>query len=319
MAMKQYAKIIWLLSLGVLTVLLGYRLVASNRQPEEEAIRFCYLIGTETAPVLVAQEKGFFEAENLKVELFNFEKQRGTEFSIVGSGVLDGCATSKMGAIKSIAEGVPLKVVGNLLSDGGPPMFRLIAKEESDITTPSDLEGHNFGLFAGGATEYYFDQLAEKYEMDKDKINVVQLPFMEMIAAFKANRTDALIADPVVYYEIKEEFPVRVIAISTDSFSNAIMDGVIFSDQFIQDNPEQVKGFMRALFTAGEFANNHPDEVKSIFEKQCFDPVWQEIEPMKQATDNTGLAEGVKLTLEWIKSKGQIDQEPTIEDIIWSP
>lgn len=291
-------------------------------QKGKQPIRFCYLIGTEAVPVLIAKNQRFFEKEGLDVKLFNLDQQRGVEYSLVGSNVLDGCATGKIGAIKSASMGMPIKVVGNLLQNEGPPVFTFVVKKSSNISSLNYFKGKDFGLTFGSGPEYFFDKILEKEKINRSDINVLAMPLTDRIASFRSDKLEGIIADPIVYQDLKSDYELINLAESTDVMPNSYVDGVIFSNEFVKSNPNEVAKIMRAIYKASAFINENSNKnsrlIKDILKKEDGTPGWEKIALSTYATDSKGLKNGMKEIFKWLKNGEYLTEYLNIDSVIYS-
>jgi NitT/TauT family transport system substrate-binding protein len=132
-----------------------------------------------TSPVFIAEDKGYFAAEGLDVELVPFTAQEPLILGIA-SGDLDFGATAFTGSFYNLAGQGVLKLVGAFIHEA--PGFQantLIASNrayEAGLKSPKDLANHAAAVpEIGNPAQYALSLLAEKYGIDANTIRFMPM------------------------------------------------------------------------------------------------------------------------------------------------
>lgn len=132
-----------------------------------------------TAPVFLAEDKGYFAAEGLDVELVPFTAQEPLVLGIA-SGDLDFGATAFTGSFYNLAGQGALKIVGAFIHEA--PGFQantLIASNrayEAGLKSPKDLAHHSAAVpEIGNPAQYGLSLVASKYGIDLDTIRFMPM------------------------------------------------------------------------------------------------------------------------------------------------
>ena len=132
-----------------------------------------------TAPVFLAEDKGYFAAEGLDVELVPFTAQEPLVLGIA-SGDLDFGATAFTGSFYNLAGQGALKIVGAFIHEA--PGFQantLIASNrayDAGLKSPKDLAHHSAAVpEIGNPAQYGLSLVAGKYGIDLDTIRFMPM------------------------------------------------------------------------------------------------------------------------------------------------
>lgn len=227
------------------------------------------------APVGVAIEKGYFAEEGLDV---SFERGSGSADSI--SKVAAGTFDMGFGDINSLMEfnvknpDTPVKAVAIYYNKS--PMA-VMALAETGIEEPPMIEGKILGIPSGSATRRLMPLFSQVAGFDLEKVD---MPAIEP----KLQQTLLLTKeiDAIAPYTIsalpnlnKEGYSPdqldihRFADFGLDLYGNA----VIAPAAFLEENPAQVEGFLRALTKGLQDTISNPDEAVEIM--ASFDDLYE--------------------------------------------
>lgn len=218
------------------------------------------------APIGVAIEKGYFEAEGLDV---TFERGAGSADAIakVASRAFD----MGFGDINSLMEfnvqnpDTPVKAVAIYYNKS--PMA-VMSLAETGITEPALLEGKKLGIPAGSATRRMMPLFAQVTGFD---LAAVEMPAIEsklqqtllLTKEIDAIAPFTISALPNLNQEGYSPDKLNIHRFSDyglDLYGNAVLVPV----NFLEENPESVKGFLRALTKGLQDTLSNPDEAVEI-------------------------------------------------------
>ena len=140
--MKNHSKKI--LSILFVTLLFGaLACSAEPAEPDEVNIKLAldWYPNANHLGLFIAQEKGYFEEENLKVNLYT-PVDPSTVLQTVGSGADDFGISYQPDVLLARAQGVPVVSIAGMVEH---PLNSLMALKSSGITRPGDLKGKKVG------------------------------------------------------------------------------------------------------------------------------------------------------------------------------
>jgi len=198
----------------------------------------------------IAQDKGYFKAEGLDVEI---DQGSGSAASIpkVASGAYQA-GFGDLNAVIDLAAKRPAEApVGVFMLYNTPP-FTIVVKSDSPIKTPKDLEGKTVGGPATDAALKLFPAFAKLTGIDPSKVNITNMaPNLreqmlsrgQVDATFGYVTTVTFSAKAMGMDPAKDLRFMRYGPYGMDLYSNT----VFFSRDFVKANPKAVSGFLRAL------------------------------------------------------------------------
>lgn len=221
---------------------------ASNKvtQDENDTIRLGVMSAADSAPILLAQEKGYFKEEGVNLELEIFTNG-ATKQSSIQAGELDGAMVSMIQLLNNIKGGLEAKITTT--TDG---MFPVVLSKDFE-----DKKDVKVGLMEVSVINFLAEKYLTDYNMEKVFINEMPL----RMQALMENKIDmAVLPEPLASNAQLKGLEKRVYGKPGDYTPNAI----IFTDEFINQNPNTVDGFHKAYNRAVEDIINNPDEAKDV-------------------------------------------------------
>ena len=210
----------------------------------------------------MAQDKGYFKAEGLDVEI---DQGEGSAASIpkVASGAYQA-GFGDLNAVIDFSARRPADAPVAVFMIYNTPPFTIVVKQDSPIRSPKDLEGRTVGGPANDAALRLFPAFARLAGVDASKVSISNMaPNLreqmlmrgQVDAVFGFVTTVSFSARAMGLDPTKELRFIRYGEHGMDLYSNA----VFFSRNFVKDNPKAVQGFLRALNRAVRDVLADPD------------------------------------------------------------
>lgn len=198
----------------------------------------------------MAQDKGYFKAEGLDVEI---DQGEGSSASItkVAAGAYQA-GFGDINALITLAATRPADAPVAVYMIYNTPPFTIVVKKDSPIKTPKDLEGKTVGGPANDGALKLFPAFAKVAKIDAAKVNITNMAPNLREQMLLRGQVDAIFGfTNTVYFSAKlvgidPEKDLRFINYADygmDLYSNAI----VFSRGFVKDNPKAVAGFVKAV------------------------------------------------------------------------
>ncbi len=230
------------------------------KKEENKTIRLGVMSASDSAPILLAEEKGYFKEEGVNLELEIFTNG-ATKQSSIQAGELDGGMLSMTQILNNANGGLKAKITTT--TDG---MFPIVLsknyKEKKDVKV---------GLMEVSVTNFLADKYLKDYNVTKEFINEMPVR-MQMLMADKIDM--AVLPEPMASNAELKGLKKKVYGDPDDFTPNAM----VFSDEFIENNPNTVAAFHKAYNRAVEDIINNPDEAKDVLvNKLGLDPKVKEL------------------------------------------
>jgi NitT/TauT family transport system substrate-binding protein len=151
---------------------------------------------SSSAPVFIAQDKGYFREAGLDVELKFFDAAQPIAVATT-SGDIDFGVTAFTAGLYNLAGKGTLKVIGGMSRErAGYPLIGYFASNkayESGLKTPKDLAGKRIAVTQVGSSFHYsLGLLADKYGLKLSEMKIVPLQSLSnAAAALKGETVDA--------------------------------------------------------------------------------------------------------------------------------
>ncbi len=151
---------------------------------------------TSHSPSIIAEAKGYFEAQDLDVEFVSFQAAQPMAVAIA-SGDVDFGMTAISGGLISLADKGVIKIIGGALQEtpeiDGQKILASRAAYDAGMKTPADLKGHTYGITTAGSSFHYMaHKIADKEGFDRSEIHVKPLQKVPaIIASLKSGQIDA--------------------------------------------------------------------------------------------------------------------------------
>ena len=227
--------------------------------PEKITLAMGYIPNVQFAPFYVAVEKGYFAEENIAVE---FDYGWETDIlKLVGTGELSFAVASGDQVILARSQGLPVVYVLNWYRRF--PVC-VVSLQEKGIREPQDLVGKTVGIPATyGASYIGWRALLSAAGIEETEVNLVAIGYTQ-VAALTEGRVDAAVCyamnEPVQLREAGHEVNVIYVA----DYANLVSNGLITNEQTIAQQPDLVRGLVRAFLRGLRDTLDHPDEAFEV-------------------------------------------------------
>jgi NitT/TauT family transport system substrate-binding protein len=212
----------------------------------------------------VAIDYGFFQKQNLDVELVNFSGSTDQLLEAIATGKSDAGFGMALRWLKPLEQGFDVKISAG--AHGG--CMRAIVPAKSDIKTLTDLKGKvvAVGDMAGPDKNFFAIQLAKAGLDPNSDVEWKQYPGNLLRLAAEKGEVQAFLAgDPIGYLWLKDgEF--REVASNLDGPYKDMSCCIIgLRGSLIREEPLVARAVTQALLDAAMFVSQNPDKAAKSF------------------------------------------------------
>lgn len=194
------------------------------------------------APWLLAQQRGYYAAEGLRVTFqpgrggVDVAKNLGSGSGTIGTGFGDTPIISR-------AQGIPIRSVALL---GGRSMTQIVAHADAGIASPKDLKGKTVTAMSYADSNYYalLGMLAAA-GINKNEVNTQAAGPTGVWQLFVQRRSDAMAAVPEWVAEARAA-GANLRIMPAHEYTQSMAQAIIATDEVIQKRPETVRKVVRA-------------------------------------------------------------------------
>ena len=249
------------------------------------------------APFVVAIDKGYFKAEGLEVTI---DTAGGSLEPInrVASGTYD----MGFGDINSLIKfrdanpATPIKAVFMVYNK---PPFSIVGRKSRGITKPKDLEGKKLGAPAPDGAYAQWKIFVEANNIDASKVTIENVGFPVREPMLAAGQVDAITGFSFSsFINLKDRgVPVDdiVVMLMADYGVNLYGNVIMVNPKFLAENPNAVKGFLRAFLKGLKDTIHNPAvAVESVLKRNDVAKKEVEIERLRMALRDNIITPEVK-------------------------
>lgn len=227
-------------------------------------------LGIQTSPamalVMVAQDKGFFQAQGLDVELKEFTAGKfALEAFLAGSldFAISGDVPPLLAALQGHKFVIPTQLVGRTVNE-----VRVVARSDEHTGSAKEYFGakkRKLSTSIGGGPEFFTYEFLKKIGISPENIEIVSQKPGDMPAALAGGSVDAIaIFDPFAFIAEKQ-LGEKVVTFTDESIYSELY--VLAANEDTRVNPQTVEKLLRGLIAAEKFVQTSPDESKKIVMK----------------------------------------------------
>lgn len=226
---------------------------------EPVTIRMAVLPILETLPMYVAQNEGLFGEYGVNVEFIPVASAPERDQVISGESA-DGMineALSTMFYNKDETQVQTVRYARTATPDDA--LFRILASGKSSIEEVEDLKAARIGISEGTVIEYLTDRLLQEQGFSDAEINMVAVPKIpDRMALLESGELEAgMLPEPLSSLAVMNGGKIVLDDTSNPEIS---FSTISFRKEFIDKNPEAVRGFLAAIEKATEMINENPEQ-----------------------------------------------------------
>lgn len=212
-------------------------------------------------PLYIAKEKGFFNENNIDVQLEKIEGDVERRAAIA-SGRLDGVALTLDSMIVLRSHAIPLRTVMAIdASNGGDG---IVAVE--GVKTIEDMKGREVAFPSGLPSHFFLYSVLKEHGIQMSDIKPVIMDADQAGAAFASGKIDVAVTWEPWLSRAREVGRGHVLADSR-THPGEIEDVLFMREDVVSKRPQDIEGLIKAWYKAVDFVATNPDEAKTIMAK----------------------------------------------------
>jgi len=242
--------------IGCGLTLLAVATVATAQAPVKISFRLDWSVYGTHAPFYMAVSKGLYAREGLEVQVDEGQGS-GTSAKLVAQGNDQMGFVDFTSMIRGVEQGMPLIAVMRVVSNN----MCIISQASAPVRAPRELEGKAIAFAPSESTAQMFPALVASQKVDMSKISVMNPAFGAKNALLLQQRVDAITASVNVQVAQVEAQGAKVSFFRYSDFGvNMMNNGIVANRDFVTQNPEAVKRFLRVTRDAFIAAKANPKE-----------------------------------------------------------
>ncbi|HLQ72783.1 MAG TPA: ABC transporter substrate-binding protein [Bacillota bacterium] len=227
---------------------------STEEETETASIDIGMLKLTSSAPLFIAIENGFFEDEDLQVNVEWFDAAQPIAVATAGGDVDVGATGITASLYNMVGGGEELLIVADKgREEEGYSSTAMMVPEDSDVEEIADLKGKQIGITQTGSTFHYMaGRLLEEHGLSTDDVELVPLNSIPgLMETLESEQVDAVLLNEPNISLVEEEGYGKQIAQVGDNIDYQT-SGIFFSKKFADDE-EVAKRFLKAYAKATQY------------------------------------------------------------------
>ena len=250
--------------LSTIAATLAFLFAASPVMAQDKlTVLLDWFVNPDHAPLIVAQEKGFFKAAGLEVELI-VPADPSLPPKLVAAGKADLAVSYQPQLHVQVGQGLPLIRIGTLVST---PLNSLVVLRDGPIKKIADLKGKKVGFSVGGFEDALLQTMLVKHGLTLKDVELINVNF-SLSPALIAGKVDAVIG-AFRNFELNQmdiiKRPGR--AFFPEEEGVPAYDELIVVAKKDKAHDPRYRRFLDAVENAVTFLINHPDDAWKLFIK----------------------------------------------------
>ncbi|GGS89306.1 sulfonate ABC transporter substrate-binding protein [Planobispora rosea] len=218
-----------------------------------------------SAPLFIAQEKGFFKEEGLTIKTETIQAPQAVMPKIL-NGSIDAFLTSYVSLITISDSGAAkLKMLAES-QQGAPGINAVMVVKDSPLKEPKDLKGKKIAVNVVKALgEVTISAQLKVHGLTPADVKFVPVPFAEQLAQLKAGTVDAAwLVEPYIS-AAQKDLGARVLIDTLSGQTEGLpLDGWAATDEWISKYPKTAAAFQRAINKAQQIAATDRQELNKV-------------------------------------------------------
>src|ERR1700712_886837 len=217
------------------------------------------------APLPVAIDHGFFEKQNLDVELVNYSGSTDQLLEAIATGKTDAGLGMALRWLKPLEQGFDVKIAAG--THGG--CMRVLSRTNSGVDKLTDLKGKIVAVGdLGGADKNFFSIQIAKQGIDPNKdVDWRAYPGNLLQLAVEKGEVQAFLAsDPIAYLWLKDPAYKEVASNLDGEYKDKSCCIVGLRGSLVREEPQVARAITQALLDAAMYTAQNPDKAAASFQ-----------------------------------------------------
>jgi NitT/TauT family transport system substrate-binding protein len=301
----------------VVVVILGIGLYWSiQKQPKKYTgeIKKEIILGCETSllpsAVWIAENKGYFQEEGLNVKIKEFGSGRTALRTMLNEGNLDMVTVAQTPVMfNSFSRSDYAIIAAMVYSDND---VKILVRQDKGIIDPSDLIGKKVGITKGSTGHFFLGLFLAHNDLELSEVETIDLEATDLPQALVEEQVDAISTWEPHILNAKSLLGEKVLLLPSEGIFREDFYFVP-NRNFMENNPEILKSFLKAIEKGEEFIQKNREESIDIvcerlkLDKELTASIWSDFN-FELMLDQT-----ILITLEdearWAIREGLIDKK----------
>ena len=268
-----------LAALGIILLLLITG--CSQKGPQQlEKIVIGPVSSVNSAPIRVAENKGYFREEGLMVEIKESPSGPAALQTLLDDKAIDLATAAQMPIVIKSFHRNDYVIIGVMSTSDND--HHILAMRDRGITAPKDLKGKSVGTRVGSSGHFFLGLFLTYHQMRMSNIKIIDLEMTRLSAALLQGQVDAIASFEPYIYQARKALGDKALLFPSQGL---FRDDVYFVTRkdYLKDHTEALKRFLRAIEKADSFIFENKEEALEIvgqklkMDKEGLKPIWSDL------------------------------------------
>ncbi|HHE9498325.1 TPA: ABC transporter substrate-binding protein [Haemophilus influenzae] len=240
---------------------MGLMLTLPSLAKEKISVMLDWYVNPDHAAIIVAQQKGFFEKNNLEVEIIE-PADPALPPKLAAAGKVDLAVSYQPQLYQQVAEGLPLVRVGSLISN---PLNSVVVLKKSNLKSLADLKGKKVGYSVSGFEDGLLDTMLHSIGLSNKDVELVNVNW-SLSPSLLTGQVDAVIG-AFRNFELNQLALEKQegVAFFPEQYGVPAYDELILVANKNSVTDKKTSAFLTALEQATSYLQAHPNEAWQAF------------------------------------------------------
>jgi ABC-type nitrate/sulfonate/bicarbonate transport system substrate-binding protein len=268
-----------------------------------------------SAPLYVADEKGYFRNEGLDVTFRSYPSGYRA-FVATMSGKAEFATLADTPVANAAVRGEAFAVVATISDISSPDS--IVARKDRGIRTDNDLRGKTIGVAKGTSPEFFLHVYLTTRYIGPKETRIVDLPAEKVADALLKGSVDAVCTWTQYTVVLQRKLGDRALVLD-DPDIYTMSWNIATRKNFVNGHPECIKKLLRAVLRAETFIREHPAEARTITARRTdtksaeLDQIWDAC--TFETTLDQSLVVDVEDQVRWVIGRG-LDSKAKMPDLL---
>ena len=282
----------------------------STQTSEPVTLKVVLLPVLDTLPVRVAQQEGLFAQNGVIVELIPAQAAPERD-QLITAEQADGMINEVLSTMFYNQNETQVQIVRYARSaTSQDSLFAILVAGNSGIDTLEALKGVEIGISQGTVIEYLTYRMLEAEGFEQGDIKTVAVPNISsrVELLLSGELKAAVLPEPLTSLVVSQGARVIVSDTNHPDYSFSTLS---FRKEVIEQHPEAIRAFLKAVEEAVVLLNTNPEKYKGILAEQQLvpQPLLESFKMPEFSPAGVPTQAQWDDTLAWAKSKGLVSQD----------
>jgi NitT/TauT family transport system substrate-binding protein len=274
--------------LSIILVVIGISVGGCQEQPVKPEEIEKVTLGVETsllpAAVWVAENKGYFEREGLDLTIKEFDSGRTALATMLNEGNLDMVTVAQTPVMFNSFDRDDYVIIATMVYSDND--VKILARQDRGIKNPSDLRGKTVGITKGSTGHFFLGLFLIHSGLQLSEVETIDIEASELPQALVDGRVDAISTWEPHIWNAKKLLDENAVRLQPRGGAKIFREDFYFvpNRNFMENNPETLKRFLKAIEKGEEFIQKNKEEAINIvsqrlkLDKELVVSIWDDFE-----------------------------------------